>query len=84
MRGDKMKHYIGMAGLRGCLPNYCVTHDTHDDAVMDLADTHELGRDRTRRLKRDSFLLLNLHRDGNEYCEITECDCDDPGIHNDC
>jgi len=26
---------------------------------------------------------LNLHRDGNEYCEIEECYCDNPEQHND-
>jgi hypothetical protein len=49
-----------------------------------LASIHELGRDRRRELARDGYIELNLHRDGNEYAEIVECDCDDPEQHDDC
>ena len=38
---------------------------------------------RTADLRRDGYLELNLHRDGNEYAEITECECDAPEQHND-
>ena len=76
-----MTHYIGMAGLHGCLPNYCAAYDTYDDAVESLADLHELGKRRATKLRRDAYLELNLRRDGNEYAEITECDCNDPSIH---
>ena len=78
-----MAHYIAMAGLHGCIPNTCWAHDCVEDAVEDLAQLHELGRNRRRELKRNLYLELNLHRDGNEYCEIVECDCDDPTVHND-
>ena len=77
------KHYIGMAGLRGCLPQTCSSYETHKDAVEGLASIHELGRNRRRELARNDYLELNLHRDGNEYAEITECDCDKPDDHND-
>ena len=77
-----MAHYIAMAGLYGCLPQYCSSHDSLDNAVDDLADMSELGRDRRRALKRDLYLGLNLHRDGNEYIEIQECSCSDPSGHN--
>ena len=77
-------HFIAMAGLHGCMPQYCASHDTYQDAVEDLAAVHELGRNRTRELKRSGYLELNIHRDGNEYCEITDCDCDSPNDHNDC
>ena len=78
-----MKHYIGMAGLHGCLPQYCEVYDTYEEAAEGLAFLHELGRDRIRRLRMDGYLELNLHRDGNEYCEITECECSTPEIHSD-
>ncbi len=77
------RHYIAMAGLHGYLPNYCASHETYDDAVEDLATTHDLGQRRRRELKREGYLELNLKRDGNEYAEISECDCSDPACHND-
>ena len=78
-----MKHYIGMAGLHGCLLQYCEVYDTYEEAVNGLSFIHELGRDRRRRLRKDGYLEMNIHRDGNEYCEIAECDCDTPEIHGD-
>lgn len=78
------KHYVGMAGLMGCLPQVCNSYDSLIDAAEGLADIHELGRDRKRILKRDMFLSLNLKRDGNEYCEITDCFCSNPEVHDDC
>jgi len=80
---EKKTHFIGMAGLHGCLPQTCSTYDNYIDAVEGLACIHELGKNRTRQLKRDGYLELNLHRDGNEYCEIEECYCDNPEQHND-
>ena len=81
--GNQMKHFIGMAGLHGYLPQTCSSYDTYADAVDSMADTHELGKNRRSQLKRDGYLELNLHRDGNEYIEITECECDTPEDHND-
>lgn len=77
-------HYIGMAGLHGCLPQTCNVYATQKDAAESLASIHELGKSRTCQLVRDGYLELNLHRDGNEYCEITECNCDNPREHSDC
>ena len=79
----KNVHYVGMAGLHGCLPNYCNSYDSYQDAVEDLASLHELGKGRKGQLKKNGYLELNLHRDGNEYCEIEECNCEDPECHND-
>jgi hypothetical protein len=76
------KHYIAMAGLHGCLPQYCTSCDTYNDAVETLADLHELGRSRRQELKRNGYLALDARQDGNEYCEIRECDCDNPSIHD--
>jgi len=80
---SKQVHFVAMAGLHGCLPNYCDYYETYNNAVEGLAQIHELGRDRTRILKRDSYLELNIRRDGNEYCEIVNCDCDIPELHSD-
>lgn len=76
-----MTHYIAMAGLHGYSPNYVSSCDTYSAAVDSLVQLHELGRRRAAILKRDSYLELRLRRDGNEYCEVMECDCADPAIH---
>ena len=76
-------HYIGMAGFHGCLPQTCESYDSYEDAVEGLASIHDLGKNRTAQLKRDGYLELNLHRDGNEYAEIEECNCSTPDAHND-
>ena len=78
-----MIHYIAMSGIHGCLPQYCAACDTIRDAVDSLASLHELGKNRQRELRRDLYLELNPNRDGAEYAEIVECDCDDPDCHND-
>lgn len=77
------KHFIVMAGLHGCLPQYCGVCDTYAGAVEDLAQLHELGERRRRALRRDGTLELNLHKDGNEYCEIINCTCATPEVHED-
>ena len=71
-RKDMSKHYIGMAGLHGCLPQYCQSHETIKDAVEDLAQLHELSERKRRVLRRDLYLEMDVYKDGNEYCEITE------------
>ena len=77
------KHYIACAGLLGYMTNYCQYHESYDNAVEDLVVLHELGKNRARELKRDGYLELNLQRDGNEYCEVIECECDNPEEHSD-
>ena len=76
------KHYISMSGEHGCLPDHCQCYDNHRDAVADLVDLFELGRRRAAELRRTDSLELGP-RFGAEYCEIMECDCDDPDRHND-
>jgi hypothetical protein len=76
-------HWIGMAGLHGCLPQTCAAYDSKADAAEGLAQVHELGRNRTIRLRRDGYLELNPHRDGNDYAEIVACECSTPEVHND-
>lgn len=79
-----MSHYVGMAGLHGCLPQCCDAYDTYQDAVESMAQIHNLGKNRKRELKKYGYLELNIRRDGNEYIEIQRhlgcsCDCQDCG-----
>jgi len=76
------KHYIGMSGMRGCLPDYITWNEEHALVVDDLASVHDLGSVKKRELRRDGFITMNL-QSGAEYCEIVECTCDDPESHND-
>lgn len=76
-------HYIAMAGLHGCIPATCGSYDTAKDACEAMADLHELGKNRRAELRRAKYLELNIDRDGNEYIEVTSCDCDNPEQHND-
>lgn len=89
------KHFIGMAGLHGCIPNFCDVYATFDDAVESLCQVHDLGpRSRFRReLKKFGYVELRLNDEkiggivleghGNEYAEIIECECDEPWVHSD-
>jgi hypothetical protein len=72
-----------MAGLHGYLPQYCSSHETPDDAALDLGQLHELTDRAIKELAVDYYLELNLKKHGNEYCEIVECDCATPEDHND-
>jgi hypothetical protein len=78
------KHFIGMAGMRGCLPNMCDSYPTRGQAAESLGLVHELSGRQVKQLRRDGFLELNLAEKGNEICEIVECNCGDPDSHNDC
>lgn len=78
-----MTHYIAMAGLHGYLPNYCAAHESYASAVDDLARLHELSKSQTLQLSNHGSLELNLPRDGNEYCEVTECYCPGLEAHDD-
>lgn len=76
-------HWIGMAGLHGCLPATCDVYDSAADAAESMAQIHDLGKRRRAELRRDLYLELDIHRDGNEYIEITECNCSTPEEHSD-
>lgn len=75
-------HFIGMAGLRGYMPNCCDSYETWDGAAESLAGIHDLSENAAERLRRDGYLDLPSSA-GNEYCEITICHCDDPMCHSD-
>lgn len=76
-------HFIAMAGLHGCMPNYCEVFGDYRGAVDSLVELHELGKRRARELRKDGCIELNLNRDGNEYAEVSDCDCASPGDHSD-
>lgn len=77
------KHYIAMAGLHGCLPNYVALHESKLAALTDLADMHELGRAKRRELLGSGSVELSTSKHGNEYAEVIECDCSHPEQHDD-
>lgn len=79
----KKVHYIGMAGLHGCLPATCDVYDSVKSAAESLADLHELSKRKASELKKYRYLELDFHKHGNEYAEIVDCDCDDPESHSD-
>jgi hypothetical protein len=64
------------------MPLYCEVYETKQAAAESLADIHDLSGYKTRQLKRDMYLELDLHTHGNEYCEIAECNCDTPCEHS--
>ena len=76
------RHYIAMGGEIGCLPDNCYSYDRLQQAVDSLADLYELSKRQIGELK--SYGITYLRPDqGGAYCEITECECDDPDQHND-
>lgn len=90
------KHYIAMAGLHGCLPNYCDVYASYDDAVEGLCQIHDLGKYSKFRkeLKKFGYTELRLYSEqinggfwveghGNEYAQIVECECAEPWVHSD-
>lgn len=75
-------HYILMGGLHGCIPSHCQAHTCLANAVDEAVLIYELGKGRARTLYRDLYLELNPARDGNDYVEIVECNCDEPWVHS--
>lgn len=70
------KHYIGLAGLHGYMPNYnTCAYDTRGQCADDLGSLHELSGRQIKQMRRDQYFELDLHIHGNEYCEINVCDC---------
>ena len=67
------EHYHALAGLHGCMPNSNEPCEDYENAVQCLSHIHELSKKRESILRKDGHLKLNIHKDGNEYCKITEC-----------
>jgi hypothetical protein len=75
------KHYVGAAGLHGCMANYVTWNESYNLLVDDLASLHELSSKDRRELRKYGYLEMNLHKHGNEYAEISECHCGNPEEH---
>ena len=63
--------YSAIAGLKGYMPNLIEIFDNYDLAVEFLAEVHEMTEDQALILEEDGYIDLDLHMQGNEYCEIT-------------
>jgi hypothetical protein len=75
-------HYIAMGGEIGCLPDNCYAYDSLSDAIDSLVSLYELSKRQTRELKSYGITYLRTDK-GGAYCEIMDCDCGNPEIHND-
>ena len=75
-------HYVGQIGLGGCIPNFCGVYATKKLAIDSLGRLSKLSRRQQVDLRK--FGIAHLRKDqGNEYAEIVECDCSEPGRHQD-
>lgn len=85
----KRKHYIGMAGLHGCLPSTCSSYDTIGQAAESLGDIHSTDTGRhgstwvANQLRRYHYVELSMSLHGNDYASIDVCHCANPDDHND-
>lgn len=78
-------HYIVVGGLRGYMPNFCEVYTNKSGCYDHIAFIHELSTGYIAKLARENgdYVPLNLHKHGNEYSSITECQCMEPHIHQD-
>lgn len=92
------QHYVGMAGLRGYLPNFCELYDSFESACESLIDMHDVGWEMVEEdvlpmtieafegaeedLHEFGSADIDLHIHGNEYMQVTECFCDAPWEHS--
>ena len=74
------KHYIGMSGLNGYLPQFITVGPTRTAVAEALASLHERGKNWQASLVRNWYAELR-QQDGAEYAEIVECACDTPTDH---
>jgi hypothetical protein len=75
-----MKHYIGMNGSYGCLPDSCDVYESHEDAVQSLADLLELTDDQITELRTGHTDCT--HEQGAAYASVDECICQHPWEHS--
>jgi len=77
------KHYIAMYGFSGCLPESCEAYPTKkqaEESLVFMLDLPPNGRV-AKELRQCGLAYLNAHKHDLTYCEVTECDCADPGCH---
>ena len=77
-----MKHYIGMNGSHGCLPDSCNVYLTRRDAAMALVSLLELSKRQERDLLAHDYVECRPEQ-GAEYCGVIECSCTAPHKHQD-
>ncbi len=84
-------HYIYGSGSFGCLydygPNYAATVEDAIDGLLCVFS--DLSEDEESELKagladgNSSHHFHDKHEAGADYCEVSACDCDNPGEHDD-
>lgn len=84
----KAKHYIGMSGMSGCLPDYssgaCESEQEAIESVVFIFDTFEDTETEAleKALKTEGIYYFENPRDaGADYAEVVECNCDNPQDH---
>lgn len=77
-----MKHYIGMNGSFGCLPDYCASYDSRQDAIADLTVNLDLTDEQIDALRCNGIVGCTPDQ-GAAYASITTCNCGEPEVHND-
>ena len=76
-----MKHFIAMGGEFGCMPDNCSTCRSFEGAVSTLDTIYELSETQVKYLKAIGIAYLTREQ-GGAYCDVSECDCDTPWIHD--
>lgn len=71
--------WVGMAGIRGCMPLFCEWYDSKESAEDSLFQVHELedrGINHSRRLRRElrntGYIDLEMGKHGNEYASVNQ------------
>jgi hypothetical protein len=75
------KHYIGMNGSHGCLPDSCSVYKRFKHAVESLTDSLDLTDEQADDLRETGSAECNPGQ-GAEYCEIVACECKAPWTHD--
>lgn len=75
-----MTHYIAMGGEHGCMPDNCQAYESLEPAIDGLDNIYELSPEQLQKL-RDNGTTKLTREQGGAYCEVSECDCDEPWEH---
>ena len=79
-------HYVVMGGLRGYMPNFLDVAMTKSSCFDYIALIHDLSFSYVKKLyyTNGGYLIpLDIHKHGNEYASIDNCNCHEPYIHQD-
>jgi hypothetical protein len=75
------RHFIAMGGEYGCMPDNCQAYYSPEDAVDGLNNIYELSEQQLVELT-DNWITYLAREQGGAYCEISDCDCDEPWSHS--